>query len=128
MNIINEFRERRDKGNRLILGDSFLPFKRFYALDNGAYQAGAIPAKYKELMGLVGSAVLRCNDCILYHIDQCIKQGCSKEEIKEALNIALIIGGSIIIPHLRLAYEAISEITSEQGMAPGNSFMEEEKS
>lgn len=93
-----------------MLGEDFLPFKRFFNLDTNAYTEGAIPEKYKELMGLCGSALLRCNDCILYHLDRCVSLGCTRLEIDEALNVALVIGGSIVIPHLRHAYIALEEI------------------
>ena len=107
--IFEEFHKRRNKGNQQILGADFLPFKRFFALDTQAYSDGEIPVIYKELMGLVGSVVLKCNDCILYHLDKCLEIGCSKKEIYEALNIALVIGGSIVIPHLRVAFEALEK-------------------
>ncbi|MBM2815482.1 MAG: carboxymuconolactone decarboxylase family protein [Ignavibacteria bacterium] len=106
-NIAEEFRTHRGLGNERIMEEDFLPIKRFFALDSRAYESGAISSKYKELMGLVASAVLRCNDCISYHLDRCISEGCSKEELNEALNIALIVGGSIVIPHLRHAYSMI---------------------
>lgn len=112
MAIIEEFLERREKGNKLVMDQDFLPFKRFYNLDTNAYSDGSIPEKYKELMGLVGSAVLRCNDCIVYHIKNCVELGCSKSEINEALNISLVIGGSIVIPHLRHALQALDELTN----------------
>jgi len=110
MENIEEFNNRRSKGNELILAQDFLPFKRFMALDSRAYKDGSIPSKYKELMGLVGSAVLLCNDCIYYHIEQCVREGATRDEINEALNIALIIGGSIVIPHLRFALQALEEV------------------
>ena len=75
---------------------------------------GALPAKVKELMGLVGSMVLRCNDCIFYHIDRSIAEGASKEELMESFNIALVVGGSIVIPHLRYAFEVMEEIYQEK--------------
>ena len=107
---IDDFNEEREIGNERILIEDFLPYKRFFALDKGAYEDGAIPVKYKELMGLSGSLLLRCNDCVFYHLTRCRDFGCSREEINEALNIALVIGGSIIIPHLRTAFEAIDEL------------------
>lgn len=110
MKIYNEFNERRSQGNAKIMDESFLPFKRFFALDTVAYSEGALPEKYKELMGLVGSLVLRCNDCVLYHIEKAMQAGASRKEIIESLNIALVIGGSIVIPHLRIAMEALDEI------------------
>lgn len=79
--------------------------KRFFRLDGQTYEPGALSAKTKELLGLVASAVLRCDDCIAYHIDQCVKVGVSDEELWEALDVALIVGGSIVIPHLRRGIE-----------------------
>ena len=108
-NIFQDLDERRDSGNKLIFDQNFLPFNRFFALDNKTYEEGAIPSKYKELMGLVGSMVLRCNDCIIYHLRNCINLGCTQDELNEAMNIALVIGGSIVIPHLRYAYEALAQ-------------------
>ena len=85
--------------------------KRFYNLDHNAYlEGGAISAKVKELMGLSVSAALRCDDCISYHIIQSYRIGCNQQEVEDSLNIALIIGGSIVIPHLRRAYALISEV------------------
>jgi ribonuclease HI len=89
--------------------DNFL-VKRFYNLDHNTYLEGAIPAKYKELMGLVASAVLRCDDCIHYHIIQSYRLGATRPEQEEALNVALVVGGSIVIPHLRHAYELFIEL------------------
>ena len=89
--------------------DNFL-LKRFYNIDHNTYLEGAIPAKYKELMGLVVSAGLRCDDCINYHIIQSYRLGAIREEQQEALNVALVVGGSIVIPHLRRAYELLQEI------------------
>jgi len=101
--------------NEKILTSGFKDFQKFFALDNKAYVDGAIPVRYKEMMGLVGSMVLRCNDCIFYHLDRCVQDGVSREELHEAMNIALIIGGSIVIPHLRYAFEMIDELTSPDG-------------
>ena len=89
--------------------DNFL-VKRFYNLDHNAYLEGAIPAKFKELMGLVASACLRCDDCINYHIIQSYRLGVSRAEQEEAINVALIVGGSIVIPHLRRGYELLAEL------------------
>ncbi len=104
----------RSEMNDKILNAGFREFNRFFALDTNAYQEGAVPVKYKELMGLVGSMVLRCNDCIFYHLDRCVTEGCSREELNEAMNIALIIGGSIVIPHLRYAFEVLDELLPAQ--------------
>jgi len=84
--------------------------KRFFNLDSAAYREGALPAKTKELLGLVASTVLRCNDCITYHMIQCKNAGVKKEEFYEAFNIALIVGGSITIPHIRYAFELLDEL------------------
>jgi AhpD family alkylhydroperoxidase len=114
--IIQSFNQKRTEGNERVIGRDFLPIKRFFALDNRAYGEGEIPVKYKELMGLVASAVLRCNDCIHYHLQRCHEEKCNDGEINEALNIALIVGGSIVIPHLRYAFqvwEALTELTPE---------------
>lgn len=89
--------------------DNFL-VKRFYNLDHNTYLEGALPAKYKELMGLVASACLRCDDCINYHVIQSYRLGVSRAEQEESINVALIVGGSIVIPHLRRAYELLSEL------------------
>ena len=91
-----------------------LGIKRFFNLDTNTYKDGALPAKTKELLGLVASAVLRCNDCIDYHLEQCAKSGSTKEEIVDALNVALVVGGSIVIPHMRHAIGTI-ELLEEEG-------------
>ncbi len=108
-----ETRLYRKEQNDRILGAGFKEFNRFFAMDSNAYEAGAISAKNKELMGLVGSMVLRCNDCIFYHLDRCVTEGCTKEELHEAMNIGLVIGGSIVIPHLRYAFEMMDELFAE---------------
>jgi len=89
--------------------DNYL-VKRFYNIDHNTYLEGAIPAKYKELMGLVVSAGLRCDDCINYHIIQSYRLGADRAEQEEALNVALVVGGSIVIPHLRRAYAMLEEL------------------
>ena len=89
--------------------DNFL-VKRFYNIDHNTYLEGALPAKYKELMGLVASACLRCDDCINYHIIQSYRMGVNRAEQEEAINVALVVGGSIVIPHLRRAYALLSEL------------------
>jgi ribonuclease HI len=91
--------------------DNYL-VKRFYNIDHNTYLEGAIPAKYKELMGLVVSAGLRCDDCINYHIIQSYRLGANRAEQEEALNVALVVGGSIVIPHLRRAYAMLEELYS----------------
>lgn len=111
---IKEFRKYRAEMNERILNSGFRDFNKFFALDNKAYIDGALPVKMKELMGLVASMVLRCNDCILYHVDRSIEEGATKEELYETFNIALIVGGSIVIPHLRFAIEKMDEIFNER--------------
>lgn len=107
---VNEFHAYRKEMNGRILNSGFRDFNKFFALDNKAYIDGALPAKTKELMGLVASMVLRCNDCILYHVDRAIEEGATEQELYESFNIALIVGGSIVIPHLRYAVEKMDEI------------------
>lgn len=99
--------------NDKILNSGFRDYNKFFALDNKAYIDGALNAKTKELMGLVASMVLRCNDCIFYHIDRSIQEGASRQELMESFNIALIVGGSIVIPHLRYAFEVMDDIFAE---------------
>lgn len=111
---LTEFKKYRQDMNDKILNSGFRDFNKFFALDNKAYINGALPSKMKELMGLVASMVLRCNDCILYHIDRSIQEGATREELYESFNIALIVGGSIVIPHLRFAMEQLDEILTEE--------------
>ena len=107
---VHEFKKYRAEMNEKILNSGFKDFKKFFALDTKAYLEGALPAKMKELMGLVASTVLRCNDCILYHLDRSVQEGVSREELYETLNIALVVGGSITIPHVRYAFEMLDEL------------------
>lgn len=106
----SETRLYRAEMNDKILNSGFRDFNKFFALDNKAYINGALPAKTKELMGLSASMVLRCNDCIFYHIDRSIAEGATREELYETFNVALIVGGSIVIPHLRYAFQVMEEI------------------
>ncbi len=100
---------RRDLNSIVENADNYL-VKRFYNVDHNTYLEGAIPAKYKELMGLVVSAGLRCDDCIKYHIIQSFRLGATRAEQEESLNVALVVGGSIVIPHLRRAYALLAEL------------------
>ena len=109
MNKLDEFKLYREKMNERILASDNKQIKRFFALDSRAYEEGALSVKVKELLGLVSSTVLRCNDCITYHIINCVKEGVTTEEFFEAMNVALLVGGSIIIPHLRKAVEIFEE-------------------
>ncbi len=104
-NIVEEFNDYRAKMNDKILADNNKIIKRIFNLDTNAYQEGALDVKTKELLGLVASTVLRCDDCIKYHLETSYKEGLKKEEVVEALGIATLVGGTIVIPHLRRAYE-----------------------
>ncbi len=105
--------------NEKVLNLDHLGIKRFFNLDSNTYKDGALPSQTKELLGLVASAVLRCNDCIDYHLEQCAKSGSTKDEIIESLNVALVVGGSIVIPHLRHAVETL-EILENEGVFSDN--------
>jgi AhpD family alkylhydroperoxidase len=104
-NRVQKFNDYRSEMNEKILSNDNKIIKRIFNLDTNAFKKGCLPVKTKELMGLVASAVLRCDDCIAYHLETCYKEGVSKEEIMETLSIATLIGGTIVIPHLRKAYE-----------------------
>jgi AhpD family alkylhydroperoxidase len=107
---VEEFKKERERLNEIVMRYAGREIKRFYSLDSSVYKEGALSRKTKELLGLVASFVLRCDDCILYHLIRCREEGVSTEEIKEALAIGLIVGGSITIPHLRRAFEAWQEL------------------
>ncbi len=111
--IIKEFNDYRTKMNDKILADNNKIIKRIFNLDTNAYQEGALDVKTKELLGLVASTVLRCDDCIRYHLETCHKEGVSKDEIAETLGIATLVGGTIVIPHLRRAYEFWEALESQ---------------
>lgn len=110
---LDDFRTYRERMNERINELDHLGVKRFLNLDTAAYRDGALDAKTKELLGLVASAVLRCNDCIDYHLIRCVEEGYSDEELVDALNVALVVGGSIVIPHLRHAVETIDLLRVE---------------
>ncbi len=116
---LDQFRAYRERMNERILGAGHLGIKRFFNLDTSAYKDAALSNKTKELLGLVASAVLRCNDCIDYHLVQCVEAGYADEELYEALNVALVVGGSIVIPHLRHAFETIDLLRAEQATSRG---------
>ncbi|HEV8374816.1 MAG TPA: carboxymuconolactone decarboxylase family protein [Candidatus Polarisedimenticolia bacterium] len=109
---IDRFAKFRSEMNERILGGGTTETKRFFALDARVYEDGALPAKTKELMGLVASLVLRCNDCVTYHLLQCRERGVTRQEFVEAFDVALIVGGSITIPHLREAHAVLKELES----------------
>jgi len=104
-NMVEEFNAYRAKMNDKLLADNNKILKRIFNLDTNAFTEGALPKKTKELMGLGNSLVLRCDDCVRYHLEECHKLGVTKEEAMEAMSISLLIGGTIVIPHLRRAYE-----------------------
>jgi AhpD family alkylhydroperoxidase len=103
--LIKEFNDYRSKMNDKLLANNNLVIKRIFNLDTNAYAEGALDVKTNELLGLVASAVLRCDDCIKYHLETSYKEGITREEMMEAMGIATLVGGTIVIPHLRRAYE-----------------------
>ena len=117
-NPLQEFRDTRKIMNEKVMNLDHLGIKRFFNLDTNTYKDGALPAQTKELLGLVASAVLRCNDCIDYHLEQCAKSGSTKEEIVDALNVALVVGGSIVIPHMRHAIGTLELLEEEGTVSP----------
>lgn len=112
-NRLQKFRDKRSEMNGKIMELGHLGVKRFFNMDSNTYRDGALDGKTKELLGLVASAVLRCNDCIDYHLEQCAKAGYTKDEIIDAMNVALIVGGSIVIPHMRHAVETLELLEGE---------------
>ena len=107
---LDDFQKTRADLNEEILNCGHLGIKRFFALDHQAYEPGPLGTKTKELLGLVASAVLRCDDCITYHLVRCAEEGWKREEVIDALNVALVVGGSITIPHVRRAFGRMREI------------------
>jgi AhpD family alkylhydroperoxidase len=105
-----QFRHYREKMNAAILSAENLGIKRFFALDARTYDAGALDAKTKELLGLVASMVMRCDDCVTYHLVRCREEGVTDDEFYDAASVALVVGGSIVIPHLRRAVERLQEL------------------
>jgi AhpD family alkylhydroperoxidase len=111
--LVQEFHSYRSKMNDKLINESDLNLKRFFHLDTETYKAGALDVKTKEMLGLVASMVLRCDDCIKYHLWKCYEQGLKKEELNEIFTIANIVGGSIVIPHTRRALEFWEALHSE---------------
>jgi len=110
MSHVHEFNEYRKRMNDRILSTDNLVIKRFFNLDTNTYMEGALPVKTKEMMGLVASMVLRCDDCVRYHIQQCHEVGVTREELFEIFSVGLVVGGSIVIPHMRRAVEFLDEL------------------
>jgi len=111
---VNEFNEYRKRMNERILATDNKVIKRIYNIDTNAYLDGALPVKTKEMLGLATSMVLRCDDCVRYHLIKCHENGITREEIWEVFSIVTLVGGSIVIPHMRRAVEFWDELTGEQ--------------
>jgi AhpD family alkylhydroperoxidase len=105
-----EFTAEREALNELVLEHASLEVKRFFSLDSQAYRDGALPSKTKEMLGLVASLVLRCDDCISYHVGRCSEEGVTDAELQDVMSIGLVVGGSIVIPHLRRAVRTWYEV------------------
>jgi len=118
---LREFSEFRTRLNDVILKAGNLTINRFFALDGRAYEAGALGVKTKEMLGLVSSLVLRCDDCVTYHVVRCREEGVTNEEMLEVFAVGLVVGGSIVIPHLRRAMARLAELNDgERGADRGN--------
>ncbi len=119
--LLDEFRAARAHGNERVLATAHLGIKRFFNLDAAAYRdavdKGGLDSRTKELLGLVASLTLRCDDCVAYHLDRCVEAGWSEKEIEDALFVGLVVGGSIVIPHLRRARLVLDELLTEQRRA-----------
>ena len=115
---VKQFTEFRQRMNQRILDEPNQVVRRFFALDTQTYQPGALDVKTKELMGLTASMVLRCDDCISYHVAQCKDAGVSREEMFEAFSVGLVVGGSIVIPHLRRAVDFLDRLEQGEAAAP----------
>ncbi|MDT8436519.1 MAG: carboxymuconolactone decarboxylase family protein [Gemmatimonadota bacterium] len=115
---VETFAREREEGNRRVAEADNLTLNRFFALDHRAYEDGALPARTKELLGLAASMVLRCDDCIRYHLTRCREEGVGREELHEALAVSLVVGGSIVIPHLRRALAFLEELDGPDGSGP----------
>jgi AhpD family alkylhydroperoxidase len=111
---LEQFRKYREKMNESILGSDHLGIKRFFNLDTQAYVEGALDTKTKEMLGLVASMVLRCDDCITYHVLRCAEEKVNRKEMIEVFNVALVVGGSIVIPHLRRAFETMDGVLPDK--------------
>ncbi len=114
---VREFGEFRKRMNERILAEDNQVVRRFFALDTQTYKAGALDVKTKELLGLVASMVLRCDDCISYHVAQCKEVGISREEFFETFSVGLVVGGSIVIPHLRRAVDFLDQLETQADSA-----------
>ncbi|MGC4021986.1 MAG: carboxymuconolactone decarboxylase family protein [Cyclobacteriaceae bacterium] len=113
MSLVKQFNDYRSKMNDKILSSDSLIIKRIFNLDTNAYQEGALDVKSKELIGLTCSLVLRCDDCVRYHLGKCKEVGFTTAEVNEAMGVATLIGGTIVIPHLRRAFEFWEELSAQ---------------
>jgi AhpD family alkylhydroperoxidase len=111
---IDDFKRERAELTELALEKASLEIKRFFSLDGQVYRDGALDGRTKEMLGLVASLVLRCDDCVFYHLDRCHELGVSDAELQEVLGVGLVVGGSIVIPHLRRAVRAWGELGGTQ--------------
>jgi len=116
---VEEFTKFRKRMNERILSQDNQVVRRFFALDTQTYQKGALDVKTKEMLGLVASLVLRCDDCISYHVAQCKEAGVSDDEFFEVFSVGLVVGGSIVIPHLRCAVDFLDEVSGEEEAPAG---------
>ena len=118
MSRVEDFTKFRKRMNERILGHDNQVVRRFFALDTQTYQPGALDVKTKEMLGLVASLVLRCDDCVSYHVAQCKEAGVSEDEFFEIFSVGLVVGGSIVIPHLRRAVDFLDEIGKDGAGTP----------
>ena len=121
MSRLEEFRRFREAMNERLLEEGTLETRRFFRLDGQVYEEGALPVRTKELLGLVASMVLRCDDCIAYHVLRCKEEGVAEAELQEAFSVALVVGGSIVIPHLRRAQAFLDEVNEADGPSAAES-------
>jgi len=119
MKDLDEYNRFRKEMNEKILNSGHLGLKRFWALDGRAYEKGALDERTLELLGLATSMVLRCDDCVTYHIVRCMQLGITDKELHDALNVSLIVGGSITIPHIRRAFETLERCREAEKTDPG---------
>ncbi|TDR43279.1 AhpD family alkylhydroperoxidase [Tahibacter aquaticus] len=115
---VRQFTDFRKRMNERILAEDNQVVRRFFALDTQTYKAGALDVKTKEMLGLVASMVLRCDDCIAYHVAQCKEVGVGRDEFFEIFSVGLVVGGSIVIPHLRRAVDFLDQLESAEVAAP----------
>jgi len=115
MKSFEAFIREREEQNKIVLDNAGKQIKRFFNIDTNVYKSKALPRKTKELLGLATSLVLRCDDCVKYHLLQCLKTGVKDAELEETFSVALVVGGSIVIPHLRRAFYFWHEIKDNKG-------------